>query len=227
MSLLAYTNLLLQNGRIFRYYKKANIKKFIKKIIKLDLKSTPSEASVSRQTFLSTGLNSVKNAVQLQARKLLINNVLERVTPTLNSDLKKKAAKRLFYGDSAPFFALVGVSLASGSGLLTKDDELEGICWEIRVSAINFYPIYKKNFFILINNNCLQEAVSKGKWNDSESENVEQLQAANLDELDLGEPIAKGCNAVVYSAKLKNGKYNLILPDNTFIFPSHHYLIIK
>nr|7T4M_A Chain A, Serine/threonine-protein kinase PINK1, putative [Pediculus humanus corporis]7T4M_B Chain B, Serine/threonine-protein kinase PINK1, putative [Pediculus humanus corporis]7T4M_C Chain C, Serine/threonine-protein kinase PINK1, putative [Pediculus humanus corporis]7T4M_D Chain D, Serine/threonine-protein kinase PINK1, putative [Pediculus humanus corporis]7T4M_E Chain E, Serine/threonine-protein kinase PINK1, putative [Pediculus humanus corporis]7T4M_F Chain F, Serine/threonine-protein k len=70
------------------------------------------------------------------------------------------------------------------SGLLTKDDELEGICWEIR------------------------EAVSKGKWNDSESENVEQLQAANLDELDLGEPIAKGCNAVVYSAKLKNVQSN-------------------
>lgn len=38
------------------------------------------------------------------------------------------------FGDSTPFFALVGVSLASGDGMLTKDDELEAVCWEIRVS---------------------------------------------------------------------------------------------
>lgn len=42
---------------------------------------------------------------------------------------------RFFYGDSVPFFALVGVSLASGTGILTKEDELEGVCWEIRVSC--------------------------------------------------------------------------------------------
>lgn len=45
---------------------------------------------------------------------------------------------RILYGDSAPFFALVGVSLASGTGILTKEDELEGVCWEIRVS----FPFY-------------------------------------------------------------------------------------
>lgn len=39
----------------------------------------------------------------------------------------------MLFGDSGPFFALVGVSLASGTGILTKDDELEGICLEIRV----------------------------------------------------------------------------------------------
>lgn len=134
MSLLAYTNLLIQNGRIFRFCYKSNIRKYIRKIFKLDPKSTPSEASVHPQTFLNSSLSSVKNVVQFHARKLLINNVLDRVTPTLNSDLRKRATRRLFYGDSTPFFTLVGVSLASGSGLLTKDDELEGICWEIRVS---------------------------------------------------------------------------------------------
>lgn len=41
---------------------------------------------------------------------------------------------RLLYGDPAPFFSLIGVSLATGAGILTKDDELEGVCWEIRVS---------------------------------------------------------------------------------------------
>lgn len=40
---------------------------------------------------------------------------------------------RILYGDSGPFFALVGVSLASGTGILTKEEELEGVCCEIRV----------------------------------------------------------------------------------------------
>lgn len=40
---------------------------------------------------------------------------------------------RFLFGDSAPLFALIGVCLASGSGIITKDDELEGVCWEIRV----------------------------------------------------------------------------------------------
>lgn len=46
---------------------------------------------------------------------------------------------RYHYGDSSPFFALVGVGLASGNGLLTKDDELEGVCYEIRVSIYYVY----------------------------------------------------------------------------------------
>lgn len=40
---------------------------------------------------------------------------------------------RFLFGDSTPLFALIGVCLASGTGILTKDDELEGVCWEIRV----------------------------------------------------------------------------------------------
>ena len=35
-------------------------------------------------------------------------------------------------GNSAPFLALVGVSLASGSGIITKEDEIESVCYEIR-----------------------------------------------------------------------------------------------
>ncbi|KAK6639893.1 Serine/threonine-protein kinase Pink1, mitochondrial [Polyplax serrata] len=180
MSLLAYTNLLIQNGRIFRLYQKTNIRKYIRKIFKLDLKSTASEPSVDRRIFLNSGLSSVKNVVQFHARKLLINNVLQRVTPTLNNDLRRKATRRLFYGDSAPLFALIGVSLASGNGLLTKDDELEGICWEIR------------------------EAVSKLQWNGLEEvDHIGNNVPTSLEDLELGQPIAKGCNAVVYSAKLR------------------------
>lgn len=80
-----------------------------------------------------------------QARRLFVDNVLKRVTNSLTTDLRRRAASRLlFRGDSAPFFALVGVSLASGTGILTKNDELEGICWEIRVS------VFYKHLFIFL-----------------------------------------------------------------------------
>lgn len=86
---------------------------------------------------------------------------------------------RLLYGDSAPFLSLIGVSLATG-GILTRDDELEGVCWEIR------------------------EAVSRlqGNWG---RETVSQAMTADfgLGDLDIGPPIAKGCAAVVYAAAIK------------------------
>lgn len=121
------------------------------------------------------------------ARRLFVDNVLRRVTNTQSAELRERATKRLLYGDSAPFFALVGVSLASGTGILTKDDELEGVCWEIR------------------------EAVSKLQWSISQLQSG--CQKADLDvsegvtglkDLDVGPMIAKGCSAVVYAAKLKD-----------------------
>lgn len=72
------------------------------------------------------------------ARRIFVDNILKRVTNSLAADLRRRAASRLVFGDSAPFFALVGVSLASGTGILTKDDELEGVCWEIRVSLSRY-----------------------------------------------------------------------------------------
>lgn len=89
---------------------------------------------------------------------------------------------RFFNGDSAPFFALVGVSLATGTGILTRDDELEGVCYEIR------------------------EAVSKFQHNWAEKELNENFvdQDFNLKDLEVGPPIAKGCSAVVYAAKFKD-----------------------
>lgn len=55
----------------------------------------------------------------------------------------------------------------------------------------------------------LQEAVSKLQWNIARSETEEShLLDSNeptcLDQLELGDAIATGCNAVVYSARLKN-----------------------
>jgi PTEN induced putative kinase 1 len=67
------------------------------------------------------------------ARRLFIDNILNRVTNPVSSEIRADVTKKFCFGDSAPFFALVGVSLASGNGVLTKDDELEGVCMEIRV----------------------------------------------------------------------------------------------
>ncbi|KNC23317.1 hypothetical protein FF38_02069 [Lucilia cuprina] len=116
-----------------------------------------------------------------QARKLFIDNILNRVTTTYSAELRTQATKKLFYGDSAPFFALIGVSLASGAGVLTKEDELEGVCWEIREAA-----------------NRLQNT-----WNyDEISETLDSNFSIN--KLSIGPAIAKGCAAVVYAAALKN-----------------------
>ncbi|XP_029719040.2 serine/threonine-protein kinase Pink1, mitochondrial [Aedes albopictus] len=115
-----------------------------------------------------------------QARRLFVDNVLNRVTNPYSAELRQQAAKRLMFGDSTPFFALVGVSLASGDGMLTKDDELEAVCWEIR------------------------NAVSKFQTKAGEQEIEKRLdEELGLDTLNIGPPLAKGCSAVVYAAALK------------------------
>lgn len=115
-----------------------------------------------------------------QARRLFVDNVLNRVTNPYSAELRAQAAKRLMFGDSTPFFALVGVSLASGDGMLTKDDELEAVCWEIR------------------------NAVSKFQTKVGEQEVEKRLdEELGLDTLNIGPPLAKGCSAVVYAAALK------------------------
>lgn len=70
------------------------------------------------------------------ARRAFVDNLLSRVTNSLSADLRRRTARHLMYGNSRPFFALVGISLASGNGLITNENQLEGVCWEIRVSAL-------------------------------------------------------------------------------------------
>ncbi|XP_022905952.2 serine/threonine-protein kinase Pink1, mitochondrial [Onthophagus taurus] len=152
-------------------------------------------------------LRSVGLQVGLHARRILIDNVLNRVTNSLASELRKKAAKRILFGDSAPFFALVGVSLASGTGIITKEEELEGVCWEIR------------------------EAVSKIKWNYHDID-IDEKRFENdpitLKDLDLDEPIAKGANAVVYNARIKNeGNCSEINDDNDGEMMAKYPLALK
>lgn len=144
--------------------------------------SQPTNALKNNLVPRGFGLRTFGVQIGLQARKILIDNVLNRVTNSLSADLRKRAARRILYGDSGPFFALVGVSLASGTGILTKEEELEGVCWEIR------------------------EAISKIKWHYHDvdiDENRFENTPVTLNDLSFGKPIAKGSNAVVYAARIR------------------------
>lgn len=147
-----------------------------------NLKTGPTTSSaVKTQTVLKTPSTGIFR-FQQHARKLFIDNVLNRCTTSYSVDLRQQARKKLFYGDSAPFFALIGVSLASGAGVLTKEDELEGVCWEIREAATKL----------------------QNSWNTEDISKLINQNNFDLDHLDVGPPIAKGCAAVVYAAALKN-----------------------
>nr|CAD7403010.1 unnamed protein product [Timema cristinae] len=135
MSMRVIVHRLLQNGRILlRSFKPYQNSRNVVDEAKFNLlpRGGKIDSSLATQT---PGVSAVRNVgfnLHYHARRLFVDNVLRRVTNSLSADLRRRAAKRILFGDSAPFFALVGVSLASGTGLLTKDDELEGICWEIR-----------------------------------------------------------------------------------------------
>ncbi|KAH8288248.1 hypothetical protein KR044_006083 [Drosophila immigrans] len=145
------------------------------------LSSSPAAANVLPRCAAGSPSHGGLFRFGQHARKLFIDNILNRVTTGYSEELRKRATRKLFYGDSAPFFALVGVSLATGSGVLSKEDELEGVCWEIREAASR-----------------LQTA-----WNHDEiSETLNSN--FNIDQLDVGPPIAKGCAAVVYAANFKS-----------------------
>ncbi|CAL7942398.1 unnamed protein product [Xylocopa violacea] len=148
------------------------------------------------QGYLPQGNNNVSSTgrhlgyLGAHARRIFVDNILKRVTNSLAADLRRRAASRLvFGGDSAPFFALVGVSLASGTGILTKDDELEGVCWEIR------------------------DAISKLQWNAPQNDkNCEVIKdeekTLTLKDFIIGPAIAKGCSAVVYAARFNDSPNN-------------------
>jgi len=157
--------------------------------------SKAGEGGWSRTRRNSTRVNGVVGAISKEetsgirgfdfgsARRLLIDNVLKRVTNSQAAILRRRAVHQLTsQGNSAPFLALVGVSLASGSGIITKEDEIESVCYEIR------------------------QAVGKTRLvqgqRDEETQNL--AHQWGLNDFQLGKPIAKGCAAVVYSARMKS-----------------------
>lgn len=64
--------------------------------------------------------------VTQKARRVLIEDVLNRVGNKADSGVLHKSPRNSFFGHSAPLLSLVGVA-AVGQGLLTKDEELEGL----------------------------------------------------------------------------------------------------
>jgi len=124
----------------------------------------------------------------ISARRTLLNNVLKRVTNSQAAILRRRAFHQLTtQGNSAPFLALVGVSLASGSGILTKEDEIESVCFEIRQT---------------VGKTRLLEP-------DIDRDQSETGHEWSLADFQLGKSIAKGCSAVVYEAKLKKENDNV------------------
>ncbi|CAH0381159.1 unnamed protein product [Bemisia tabaci] len=139
----------------------------------------PEAAHLSAQHAVPNLVNASIQAHFQSARKLFVDNILKRVTNSLAADLRRRTAKKLLFGDSTPFFALVGVSLASGTGILTKEDEFEGVCWEIR------------------------DAVSRMRDRLQEIETISIEDVEGLGQLKVGKALAKGSNAVIYEAERK------------------------
>lgn len=183
MSLRIILHKVLQHGRIlFRSYRPHQDVGFTKiNILPRGIQTetarpsaTPANTSVIRTVGLQNHFNN--------ARRLFVDNVLKRVTNSLAADLRRRTAKQLLHGNSAPFFALVGVSLASGTGILTKEDELDGVSWEIREAVFRM----QKNI----------AEVEAGLFNKSDN--------TCLNDLEIGPLLAKGSNAVVYAARRKD-----------------------
>ncbi|XP_025830930.1 serine/threonine-protein kinase PINK1, mitochondrial [Agrilus planipennis] len=189
MSVRLFTSRIINNGfMLLRHICKREIHPInITEKVNVVPKAGASRVHVATDKVNAFSRNSPLKNVGLQltahARRIFVDNVLNRVTNSSASELRRRATRRIFFGDSGPFFALVGVSLASGSGILTKEEELEGICWEIR------------------------EAISKIKWNNDDT-NINETEveetAVTLNNLEIGVPLDKGANAVVYAAKLRN-----------------------
>ncbi|XP_059093960.1 serine/threonine-protein kinase Pink1, mitochondrial-like [Tigriopus californicus] len=123
------------------------------------------------------------------AHRFLVNSVLKRVTNTQAAILRRKTAQQLFTGQAGPFLALVGVSLASGTGLITKDDEVECVCSEIRQAAAKMQALAQ---------NPAHNIVSPS---DAINPIADLETTCLLKDFQIGPIVAKGCNAVVLAAR--------------------------
>lgn len=149
----------------------------------------------------STG-NPLQNYLN-NARKLFVNSLLNRVTNSLSSDLRRRTLHQLLYKDnSRPFLTFVGVSLASGTGMLTKEDEMEGVCWEIRHAV----------------NNMFEKLI--------QVETLPDVEDVKVEDIKIGKFIAKGTNAVVYEAVFRDVEYALKMMFN-YSAASNSHAILK
>lgn len=138
-------------------------------------KSTPITNTNNRNV-----LRNICLQISQQARRILIDNALNRFSFKFGTELIQKAKERGLYGNPVPLLGLVGITLASGGqSILSKDEELEGVWWEIRECVTK-----------------IQQTRDLISESDLANNSVK-----NIDALSIGKPIAKGANAVVYSVK--------------------------
>ncbi|XP_022697857.1 serine/threonine-protein kinase PINK1, mitochondrial-like [Varroa jacobsoni] len=101
---------------------------------------------------------------------------------TTAATLSRQSVQRvLALRQCVPLLGFAGVCLVDKPTVITPDEELEGVCVEIR-------RIFDKINFDIFNRQILPVPADR---------------PVNLSNFKLGSPIAKGCNAVVYSAKLR------------------------
>lgn len=117
------------------------------------------------------------------ARRLLLDSVLANTASNSQAAvLRRRAVYQLSsQGNSAPFLALIGVSLASGSGIVTKEHEAQQLCTEIRRAA--------SRTRLLGEQEQEQEQEGSKSW--------------SICDFELGSAIATGTCAVVYSGRVK------------------------
>ncbi|XP_013785415.1 serine/threonine-protein kinase PINK1, mitochondrial-like [Limulus polyphemus] len=111
--------------------------------------------------------------------KRFLNNC---VSNSLAAQLRRNAARwQMSQGrDAVPLIAFVGLGLVKGPTLLSKKEELESVCWEIR-DVFSQFPCTVTNREVDV-----------------------ELPDTTVENLKIGNVIAKGCNAVVYSADWKS-----------------------
>lgn len=109
----------------------------------------------------------------------LLSRCLQRwVRHSAAADLRRHAARQLFAGARLPLMGLTGVCLVTKPSLVTSEEELESVCVSLRELAADLSAGRK-----------LAEVPDKAEL--------------RLDDLELGAPLGKGCNAVIYRARWK------------------------
>jgi len=125
----------------------------------------------------------------------LVSSLVQPSTRLISRQCKELARRLVFNSGTHTLVAFVGITLTGDDGLVTKFDRMEVLCADI------------KRF------------VRDMRWSEEGEAGEADLTAGcrghrveSLQDLDIGQEIAKGCNAVVYEAKIRGAgeaRYNL------------------
>lgn len=133
----------------------------------------------------------------------LIQSIFRRVPAPLWTEARRRTTQRLVFGASAPYFALVGVTLVGGSqGLVTRDDELEALCGTVREAITRSGWLHNPEFWQSQKEDSpQQEEQQQQEEHKEQKQNGDEEHVFSLADFTLGPVIDKGCNAVVYAAR--------------------------